>query len=386
MKLFEFEAKNILQKYGIATPKGSIADNPEEAEVTAREIGKSVVLKSQVLVSGRGKAGGIITANDAAEAKKVASNLIGSSIKGNIVNSLLVEEELNIVEQLYASVTIDRQARRYIVLASTNGGIDIEETASTSPEKIARHWVHPDVGFSKQTAESMIAQLPDIGKNDANEFASILATLYEVTMDYDAELVETNPIVKTSSDEFMAADARIIVDDNAVFRHPEFEDKSSLRVDDTPREAEARRQELTYVDLDGDIGIIGNGAGLAMATMDLVRLFGGRPANFLDIGGGTRIEIIKRGVMLVMSKPEVKAVLINIVGGITRCDTAAQGIIQGLDESSVKKPIAVRMMGTNEEEGAKILHQAGINIYPDGETAAAAVMKLQNYETSSLVK
>jgi len=376
MKLFEFEAKDILRKYGIATPKGNIANNPNEAEVIAKEIGKPVVLKSQVLVSGRGKSGGIVFANDATEAKKVASNLIGSTIKGNIVNSLLVEEKLNIVEQLYASIIIDRQARRYVILASTSGGVDIEEIALASPERIARHWVDPAVGFSRHTAELMTAQFSDISQDDAAKFASIIDTLYKVTIDYDAELVEINPLAKTKSGEFVAADARIIADDNAVFRHPEFEGKSSLRVDDTPREAEARRQKLSYVDLSGDIGIIGNGAGLVMATMDLVHVFGGRAANFLDIGGGTQADVIKRGLMLVMSKPEVKAVLVNILGGITRCDIVAQGIVQGLEESSVKKPIAVRMMGTNEKEGAAILRQAGVSIYPDMETAAAEVLKL----------
>lgn len=376
MKLFEFEAKNILRKYGIATPKGNIVSNPDEAEVITKEIGKPVVLKSQILISSRGKSGGIIFANDATEAKKVASVLIGSIIKGNIVTSLLVEEKLNIVEQFYASVAIDRQARAYIVLASTNGGIDIEETALASPDRISRHWVDPAIGFSKHTAESMIARFAYISKHDAAKFAYIIDALYKVVIDYDAELVEINPLAKTASGEFIAADARIIVDDNAIFRHPEFKDKSSVRVDDTPREAEARKQKLAYVDLSGDIGIIGNGAGLVMATLDLVHLYGGKPANFLDIGGGAQMEVIKRGVMLVMSKPEVKAVLINILGGITRCDIVAQGIVQGLNETSIKKPAAVRMMGTNEEEGAEILRQAGVHSYSNVEEAVEQVLKL----------
>ncbi len=376
MKLFEFEAKDVLQQYGIATPKGNIASNSDEAEVITKEIGRPVVLKSQVLVSGRGKAGGIIFANDTAEAKKVASNLIGSTIQGSIVRSLLVEEKLNIAEQLYASVAIDRQARRYIVLASTEGGIDIEETALASPDRISRHWVDPTLGFSKHAAESMLAQFSNINQDDVTKFASIIHTLYKVAMDYDAELVEINPLAKTASGEFIAADARIIVDDNALFRHPEFEDRSSARVDDTPLEAEARRQKLAYVDLSGDIGIIGNGAGLVMATLDLVNLFGGKPANFLDVGGGGDADITKRGLLLVMSKLEVKAVLINILGGITRCDIVARGIIDALSEAAVKKPIAVRMIGTNEEEGIQLLHQAGVHVYSDMEEAAEEVLKL----------
>lgn len=375
MKLFEYEAKNILREYGIAVPKGCIASNSDEAEVIARDIGKPVVLKSQILVSGRGKAGGIIPVSDAAEAKNTADKLISSTIKDIVVRSLLVEEKLDIVEQLYASVTVDRQAKAYVVLVSTSGGVDIEEVARTSPDKISRHWVDPTIGLSESAVVKMVNQL-NMNKDDAIRFAAIVNTLYKVAMDYDAELVELNPLVKTSAGELVAADARIIIDDNAIFRHPEFEDRSWQREEDTPREAEARKQKLAYVDLDGDIGIIGNGAGLVMATLDLVQVFGGRPANFLDIGGGAQVEIIKNGVMLVMSKPGVKAVLINILGGITRCDLVAQGVVEGLKASSVRKPIAVRMMGTNEKEGEEILRQAGIGSYPSMEEAADAVLKL----------
>jgi len=376
MKLFEFEAKSILQKYGIAIPEGNIAGNAAEAEVLAREIGKPVVLKSQILVSGRGKSGGILFANDSIEAKKVASKLIGSTIKGEVVENLLLEEKLDIAEQFYASVTVDRQARTYVVLASTEGGVDIEQVANASPEKILRHWIDPTLGFSKQAAETMLAQFPGMQKDDVTKFASAIHTLYKVGMDYDAELIEMNPLAKAASGEFIAADARIIIDDNALFRHPEFESRSSARVDDTSSEAEARRQKLAYVDLSGDIGIIGNGAGLVMATLDLVGLFGGKPANFLDVGGGAQPEIIKTGVKLVMSKPEVKAVFINFLGGINRCDLLAQGIIAALNEVAAKKPIVVRMMGTNEEKGIQLLHQAGVRVYSDTEEAAKAVLKI----------
>ena len=375
MKLFEFEAKNILKQYGIPVPKGEVASNPDKAEVIAGEIGKPVVLKSQVLFSGRGKAGGIIFANNAAEAKDIASSLIGNTIKGNVVTSLLVEEKLDIVEQFYASIAVDRQARAYIVLVSTSGGMDIEETSLTFPDRISRHWIDPGVGFSERDVIDIVSRL-NTSQADAAKFASIIGTLYKVTMDYDAELAEINPLAKTPSGEFIAADARIIVDDNALFRHPEFKERGLVRAEDTPREAEARRQKLAYVDLDGDIGIIGNGAGLVMATLDLVHVFGGKPANFLDIGGGAQVEIIKKAVILVMSKPGVRAVLINILGGITRCDLVAQGIIEGLNESAIKKPIAVRLMGTNEEEGAQILHQAGIYSYSNIEETVKEVLKL----------
>jgi succinyl-CoA synthetase beta subunit len=376
MKLFEFEAKSILQKYGILVPKGNIASKPEEVETIAEEIGKPVVLKSQILVSGRGKAGGIIFANDATEAKEFALNLIGSAIKGCVVDRLLVEEKLDTVEQFYASVAIDRQARTYIVLASTSGGVDIEEVARSSPEEISRYWVDVDTGFGRADAIGMLRKF-NLNKDDATKFATIINILYTVAMDYDAELVEINPLAKTPSGEFIAADARIIVDDNAIFRHPEFKDRSLLGAGDTPREAEARKQKLAYVDLDGDIGIIGNGAGLVMATMDLVQLFGGRPGNFLDLGGGSPEESAKQGTMLVMAKPEIKAVLINILGGITRCDTIAQGIIKALNESPIKKPIVVRMVGTNEEEGTQILRQAGVHVYSNLEETVKQVLRLK---------
>ena len=374
MKLFEFEAKNILKEYGIPVPEGSVAGTAEEAETIAREIGKPVVLKSQILVAGRGKAGGIVFANDAAEAKKVAASLIGSTIKESTVRSLLVEEKLDIAEQFYASIAIDRQAKTYIVLASTEGGVDIEEVAQASPDKISRHWVNPTVSFSPSEAAEMLSGL-SMNTDDAAKLASILSALYTALIDRDAEMVELNPLVKTTSGEFAAADARIIVDDNALFRHPEFEDKSLDRVEDTPLEAEARKQNLAYVDLDGDIGIVGNGAGLVMATLDLVHHFGGQPANFLDIGGGGNVDITKRGLLLVMSKPEVKAVLVNILGGITRCDIVAQAVIEALQQAPAKKPVAVRMMGTNEAEGKQMLNEAGINSYPNMEEAVREILK-----------
>ena len=375
MKLFEYEAKNILKQYGILIPKGYIARSPEEAEAVAQKIGKPVALKSQVLVSGRRLSGGIEFADNPTEARQVASKLIGSTIKGHTVGSLLVEEKLDIVKRSYASVTIDRQAKTYIVLASHSGGIDIEEIVQNDPSSISRYWVDPGEGFNTADAMEMVSRF-SIGENEKSNFASALSTLYRVAIDYDTELVEVNPLCQMTTGQYVAADARLILDDNALFRHPEFKYNRTERVNDTPREAEARRQNLAYVDLDGDIGIIGNGAGLVMSTIDLVQFFGGRPANFLDIGGGAQTDTIKRSVVLVMSKPEVRAVLMNIVGGITRCDIVAQGIIEGLNDSSVKKPVVVRMMGTNEAEGVGILYQAGIHTYRNIEEALAEVLKL----------
>jgi succinyl-CoA synthetase beta subunit len=375
LKLFEYEAKDLLRRNGISVPSGYVAYNPDEAEEIARGLGRAVVVKSQVLVSGRGKSGGIQFARDATEASSIASDLIGNTIKGNRVDTLLVEEKLDIIEQLYASVTIDRYARTYVILASTNGGIDIEEIAQTNPDAILRYWVDPEVGFSIPDAVEMLMPF-NMSDDYHNKFASVISILYKVAIENDAELVEINPLVRIPSGELIAADARLIADDNALFRNPIFREKSLRREEDSPREAEAKKNNLAYIDLDGDIGIIGNGAGLVMSTIDVVQLFGGRPGNFLDIGGGAQIETIKKGVTLVMSKPEITAVLINILGGITRCDIVAQGIIEGLNDANVKKPIAVRLMGTNEKEGARILNRAGINTYTNMEEAVAGVIKL----------
>jgi len=375
MKLFEFEAKNILKQYGIVIPQGKIASKPAEAQAAAQAIGKPAVVKSQILVSGRGKAGGIVFVSNGTEARDTAAKLLGSNVKGCVVERLLVEERLDIAAQFYASLAIDRQTKTYIALASTSGGVDIEEVAQTSPEKIARSQIDVTAGFSKKYATEMLSRF-NLDKGDISALAEALSTLYTVAIDYDAELVELNPLVKTLSGRFAAADARIIVDDNAVFRHPELAARNSLAVEDTPREIEAKNQKLAYLDLDGDIGIVGNGAGLVMATIDMVRLAGGKPGNFLDLGGGGQAEKTKLGIMLVMSKPEIKAVLVNILGGITRCDLVAEAIVQALNESTTKKPLAIRMSGTNEDEAAHILRQAGINSYRSMDEAVKNVVKL----------
>lgn len=376
MKLFEFEAKTILRQYGIDTPMGAVASNPREAEEVVKKLGKPAVLKSQVLVSGRGKSGGILFAQNPAEARQVAANLIGSRIKGISVGSVLVEEKVAIATEFYASVTVDRQARKYVVLASTVGGIDIEQVASASPEKISRYRVDSLCGFSEHEARNMLTQFSELSKDDAARFSAVLHTLYNVALDHDAELVEINPLVRITSGGFVACDARIILDDNALFRHPEFEERRASETESTPLETEARKQKLAYVDLDGDIGIVGNGAGLVMATLDLVQYFGGKPANFLDIGGGASAEHIKKAITLVMSKPEVRAVLLNILAGVTRCDVVARGVIEALNESPVKKPMAVRMIGTNEEEGTRILNQAGIHTGTNMEETIRKVLRL----------
>ncbi len=376
MKLFEFEAKAILHKYGVLTPRGKVVSRPADAGAAAAEIGGAVVLKSQVLVSGRGKSGGILFASDAREAGETASRLIGSTIKGSTVASILMEQKLDIAAEFYASVTVDRQAKRYVVMASTSGGVDIEEVARKTPDKIARRHVDPAEGLDEHQAGEMLSYFADLKALDKSRISIIINTLYRIAMDCDAELVEINPLVRTASGDFVACDARIIIDDNALFRHPEFEGAQFARLEASPAEIEARKQGLAYVDLDGDIGIIGNGAGLVMSTLDVVQLFGGRPANFLDVGGGAGPEVIRKALNVIMAKPQVKAVLINILGGVTRCDLVAQGVVEALNELPVKKPIVVRMIGTKEEEGIRILKQAGINSHANMEDAIKEVVRV----------
>lgn len=376
MKLFEYEAKDIIKNHGIPIPGSGVAASAGEAEAIARKMGKPVVLKAQILVAGRGKAGGIVFADNSNEAKQLASKLIGSKIKDSLVARLLIEEKINISKQFYASVAIDRQAKAYIILFSTEGGVDIEDVAKSSPGKIARLLIDPLTGFNQAETMAMLGKL-NVKGDDAARLASIINTLYTVTLESDAELVEINPLAKTDSGEFVAADAKMIIDDNALFRHPEFQGKESERAEEyTPVEIEARKQGLAYVDLDGDIGVVGNGAGLVMATLDLVKHFGGEPANFLDIGGGGNVDITRNGLLLVMSKPKVKAIVLNVLGGITRCDIVAQAVIEAMKQAPQKKPVVVRMMGTNEEEGKRMLDEAGINYYPNMEEAIEQVLKL----------
>lgn len=391
MKLFEFEAKEILRRYGVATPPGIIARSPATAAAIANELGAPVALKAQALVSGRGQAGGVLFADGPHGAASAASRLLGSTLKGCRVDTLLVEEKLDIAEQFYVSVIIDRQARRYVALASAEGGVNIEQAAAESAAAVVRHRIDPDRGFGQDEAEWLVKRIPRISQH-MPAIASVLTTLYRLATECDAELVEINPLVRLAAgsgpaggfaaDRYVAADARIIIDDNALYRHPEFAERALARADDTPMEAAARRQDITYVDLDGDIGIVGNGAGLVMATMDLIRSHGGAPANFLDIGGGAAADVIRKGLTLVMSKPEVKAVLVNVLGGITRCDEVARGVIEALQGAGVQKPIAVRMMGTNEREGTLMLEQAGVAVHLDMETAAREIMRLKQGRTS----
>ncbi len=353
-----------------------MVESPEEARAFVESLGKPVVIKVQLPVGGRGKAGGVRFADTPEEAANVAEQLIGMTIKGLRVEKLYVEEKVNIVNEVYLGVTIDRDRKQYVVLASSEGGMDIEEVAACSPEKIVRFYVDPLIGLQSFHSNYIASKL---GYRDGlmRKFASFVSKLFSLAVEMDAELTEINPLVEVE-DGFLAADARLNVDNNALFRHKGLETRllESYQGELTEREMEARSQGLTYVELDGDIGIIGNGAGLTMATLDTVMLHGGKAANFLDLGGGATPERIRKAVEFVLGDTRTRALFVNILGGITRCDYTAEGIVEARRELGVSKPIVVRMMGTKEEEGKAILKDNGIESLDSMEEAAEQAVKL----------
>jgi succinyl-CoA synthetase beta subunit len=376
MKLLEYEAKEVFKRYGIPLGMSAVAKTPSEAKDAATIIGKPVVVKAQVGVGGRGKAGGIKPADTPAQAYEVAKQILGMKIKDLAVRKVLVEERLRIQHEIYLGVIIDRAARCYTILASIEGGMNIEEVAAKNPEKIVRHNVDPLRGFRSYHANEVAKRLGYGGKN-MQQLSDILQRLYRVAYEMDAELTEINPLVETAGG-FIAADARLNVDNNALYRHKELEAKylESFEGELTPREMEARAMDLTYVELSGDIGIIGNGAGLTMATLDTVMLYGGKASNFLDLGGGATPDRIGKAVEFVLRDKRVKALFVNVLGGITRCDDTANGIIEARKKLGDNKPIVVRMMGTNEEEGKRLLHSAGVETNDTMEDAAQKAVHL----------
>lgn len=376
MKLLEYQAKQFFRQFDIPTPRGGVAESPEEADEVAKRVGGPVAVKAQLPVGGRGKEGGILFADNPEEAANIADELIGSKLKGLEIRKVLVEERLTIQDELYAGVVVDRENKSYVVLASSEGGVDIEEVAAKTPELIARHVVDPIHGFRAHHARRIATRL-GYARREMNDLADIFLKLYRLATEMDAELTEINPLAVTDAG-FIAADARLNVDDNALFRHPDLMELSreSEASELSDREREARELGLAYVELDGEIGIIGNGAGLTMATVDTVTLRGGRPANFLDLGGGASPERIEAAVSFVLSDPRVEAVFVNILGGITRCDDTARGIINARKRTGSEKPIVVRLTGTNEEEGIRLLGEAGIDTLQTMEEAAEQAVSL----------
>ena len=366
MKIHEYQAKEILRRYAVATPRGKVTDRPEEAREICEEWGGRCVVKAQIHAGGRGKGGGVKLADSPAEAEELAGGILGMQLvtpqtgpEGQEVRRVLVEEALDIARELYLSVTLDRGRGRPIVMASRHGGMDIEEVAERDPEAIVRQEVDPHLGLQPFQGRRIAAGLGLEGST-ARKAAKLVGSLVRAYLDTDASLVEINPLLVTGDGEVLALDAKMSFDDNALFRHPDVAEMRDL-AEEAPSEVEASKHGLNFIQLDGDIGCMVNGAGLAMATMDIIKLAGGEPANFLDVGGGANAEQIRNAFKILVSDEHVKAVLINIFGGILRCDVLAEGVIAAVQELHVSAPVVIRMEGTNVERGKQMLKASGLN-------------------------
>ncbi|GAP17770.1 ADP-forming succinate--CoA ligase subunit beta [Levilinea saccharolytica] len=356
MKLHEYQSKTIFSRYKIPIPRGRVAATASEAKQIAEELGGRVVIKAQVLVGGRGKAGGIRLAKNSKEAEELATVILGMDIKGLPVRKLLVDETVRIQKEIYLGITNDRTMNRPVMMASSEGGVEIEEVARISPDKIIKTHIDPLLGLRDYQARDLAVSI-DLPRDLWRGFQEICHGLWNAYSQSDASLAEINPLVITVENRLLALDGKMVVDDNALFRHPDLADMRDLDVEAAP-EVEARKYGLSYIQLDGEIGCMVNGAGLAMATMDIIQLYGGTPANFLDIGGGASAEKVGAAFRIILSDPKVKVVLINIFGGITRCDEVARGILGAISEVKPKIPMVVRLVGTNAAEGLRLLGDA----------------------------
>jgi succinyl-CoA synthetase beta subunit len=370
MKLHEYQSKTIFAKYGIPIPKGRVAATPDEAKHIAEELGGRVVIKSQVLVGGRGKAGGVKVAKNADEAAVFADQILAMHIKGLPVRKVLVDEAAAIDHEIYFAITNDRAAKKPVMIASAAGGMDIEEVAATTPEKIIKAHIDPLLGLRDYQSRDIAASI-DLPRELWRDFSKIATGLWQAYLETDATLAEINPLVITKDRKLVALDGKMIIDDNALFRHAQLSEIRDVD-EEAPAETEARRHGLSFIKLDGNIGCMVNGAGLAMTSMDIVKLFGGEPANFLDIGGGASADKVAAAMRIILSDPNVKAVLFNIFGGITRCDEVARGILTAMEEVKPKVPMVVRLVGTNAEEGRRLLDNANMIT---AETLADAAKK-----------
>jgi succinyl-CoA synthetase beta subunit len=358
MKLHEYQSKQYFAKFGIPIPKGRVAATAVEAKTIAEELGSRVVIKSQVLVGGRGKAGGIRLAKTPEEAQEVATQILAMEIKGLPVRKVLVDEASSISQEIYLGITNDRAERKPVMMASAAGGVDIEEVARTHPEKIIKVHIDPLLGLKDFQARDIAAGI-DLPREHWRMFGQIAHGLWQAYCASDSTLAEINPLVITSDNHLLALDGKIVLDDNALFRHSDLAEMRDLDAE-VDSEIEARKYGLSFIKLDGSIGCMVNGAGLAMTTMDIIKLFGGEPANFLDIGGGAGAEKVAAALRIILSDSNVKAVLFNVFGGITRCDEVARGILEAMDEVKVEVPMVVRLVGTNAEEGRQILADANM--------------------------
>ena len=365
MNLQEYQSKELFRKVGIPVVEGKVAETPEEAVAAAKEIGFPVVIKAQVLTGGRGKAGGVKLANDEVETTEKTRSILSMEIKGLKVNKVLVTKAVKIIREFYVGFTVDRTKKRNVLIVSPEGGMEIEEVAKTNPEKILKIEIDPLLGlFSFQAKKA--ALFLTANQNVANQFADIIEKLYKLYIDLDSNLSEINPLAIIEGDNVLALDAKVSIDDNALFKHPEIEKLREL-TEEEKVEIEAKSKGFTYIKLNGNIGCLVNGAGLAMATMDLIKLFGGSPANFLDIGGSSSPDKVANAIRLIVSDKNVKAILINIFGGITRCDDVAKGLVEALHTVKVDVPIVVRLTGTNEDKAKEILKDTPL-IYVDTMT------------------
>jgi succinyl-CoA synthetase beta subunit len=387
VNVHEYQAKELLRGYGVPVPPGRLATSPAEAESAARSLdAKVVVVKAQVHAGGRGKAGGIKVAKSAGEAKRLASEILGMTLRthqtgpeGKLVRKVWVEAGCEIARELYLAVVLDRATEDLAIIASTEGGMEIEEVAARAPEKIATVHVDPAVGLQSFHVRRVAFAL-GLGAEAIPALEVFLGGLYRLFVEKDASLAEINPLVITKAGDLLALDCKLNFDDNALFRHPDIRDLRDPDEEDA-REREANELDLAYVGLDGDVGCLVNGAGLAMATLDMLRAAGGSPANFLDVGGGTNQERVAAAFKLILADPQVKAILVNIFGGIVRCDLVAEGVVAAAKELGVRVPLVVRLQGTNAAEGRKILETSGLDITPAdtfreaGERAVAAAKK-----------
>ena len=367
MKIHEYQAKAVLARFGVPVPRGEVIFNASEATAVAERLGTSVVVvKAQIHAGGRGKGGGVKLAKSSHEAERLAKHMIGMTLvthqtgpEGRKVGRVLIEEGLQIERELYLSMLLDRAAARPVIIASGAGGMDIEEVAAKEPEKILREHIDPATGVIPFQARKLAFAL-GLEAGPAGKMVKLLEAIYKAYIETDASLIEINPLILTKSGDLIALDAKVTFDDNALYRHPDIREFRDLSEED-PLEVEASKYSLNYIRLDGNIGCMVNGAGLAMATMDIIKLAGGEPANFLDVGGGANAEQIKNAFRILMMDKNVKAVFINIFGGILRCDVLAAGVIAAVKELGVPVPIVIRMEGTNVEEGKRMLKESGLN-------------------------
>ena len=378
MKIHEYQAKELFRKYRIPVPSGGVAFSVEEACKAAAGLGGwPVVVKAQIHAGGRGKGGGVKLARSAEEVRDAAGRILGMTLvthqtgpEGRLVRKLLVEQGLSIAKELYLSIVPDRATAKIVIIASEAGGMDIEEVAARSPEKIIKAFVNPLLGLQAYHCRQLAFGL-NLSPAAVKSFTPMVQSLYRLFLEYDCSLVEINPLVLTTEEALIALDAKITLDDNALFRHKDILEFRDLD-EENPLEVEASKFNLNYINLDGNVGNMVNGAGLAMATMDIIKLAGAEPANFLDVGGGASAEMVENGFRIILSDKNVKGILINIFGGILRCDTLARGVVEAATKTGIQVPVVVRMEGTNVEEGRRILAESGLNLITAADLKDAA--------------